>query len=222
MKNIIFIFLALFLFACGKKEKDIVTHHDLKGMVFNQCTDLGLAGVNVSLNINDSKNISSYGTISDLNGEFAFPNTLIHSSSKYSYAISIPSKSGIGGTEVGFNGTTMYFNSNEADTYFKPKVTPKFLNWCFQITPTVFISAPDSIIVTFQQNIFHKNVPELPYKSKQTQTDLQNGFLNCTFGNYPMGLWNIIINKWKSGIYTTSIDSIYLPWGSTKTYTINW
>lgn len=41
-------------------------------------------------------------------------------------------------------------------------------------------------------------------------------------GNYPMGKYIIDIDKWISGVHTTSKDSIYLGWGAIKTHTINW
>ena len=212
--------MLFFVLSCRKKEKDTITRHDLKGMVYNNCTDSGLAGVNVSLNINDGKNTSSYGTVSGVNGEFSFANIEIHSNSKYSYAINIPGNSGTGGGAVRLDGTTMYFNYNEADTYFKPRVTPGFLLfYVYYITTPTTLN--DSVIVSFVQKTFHKNVSDLPYKlgggghgNIAVQSD--------NHSNYPMGKYDLTINKWKSGIYTTSIDSIYLPWGSTKTYTINW
>lgn len=222
MKIILFILsTTLIIFCSCKKDKDVIALHTINGMVFNNCTDSGLENVTVYLNINDGKSTSSRQTISDSNGNFSFDGVSIHSSSKYSYAIYIPSKSGInggGGTEVGFNGTTLNFNYDEVDMFFKPRVTPKFLFLCYQSNATFPIMQPDSLDIYFEQKTFHKNVPLLPYSG----VIYNNSNISSCSSNYPMGKWNFIIKKWKSGVYTTTIDSIYLGWGSTTTYTINW
>ena len=95
MKHFILILTSsLIFFASCKKDKDMVTTHKVKGMVFNNCTDSGLANVTVYLNISDGKNINTVQTISDALGNFTFDNVQIHSASNYKYAIYIPSKSG--------------------------------------------------------------------------------------------------------------------------------
>jgi len=151
--------LVFMLVSCKKdKENDIVTKQTLKGMVFNKCTDSGLANVTVYLKTyKDEKGIASRETVSDAAGNFSFENTEIHSSSKYSYAIHIPSKSGDGATTpeyAGFNGTTMHFTGKEVNmnTFLKPRVTPKALKLCFVVEPTVFINYPDSLY-NIQQNM---------------------------------------------------------------------
>ncbi len=227
MKNIVIICSIFFLLGSScKKNKDTITNQTVSGMVYNQCTDSGLAGVNVYLKINkDNQTVKNYETVSGINGAFSFTNAEMHSNTDYTYAIYIPSKSGTngaGGTEVGFNGTSLSFNNSEANTFFQPRVTPKFLDFCFAISPAVVIVNPDSLVISFKQNVFHKNIPDLPYASYRIHSQMQNGITNCTFGNYPMGLWSITIDKWKSGLHTTTYDSLYLGWGATKTYTANW
>lgn len=229
MKKLIVISCITFLFLftnCKKDAGDTITSQAINGMVYNQCTDSGLAGVTVYLKISkDNSELKSYQTVSGVNGNFSFGSVDIHNNSAYSYAINIPSKSGDGATTpeyCGFIGTTVTFTKDEVKTFFQPRVIPSFLNWCFVVSPVTNIGYPDSLYISFQQKVYHKNAPAFPYSSKRTQSDLQNGFVNCTFGNYPMGLWNIRINKWKSGIYTVINDSIYIGWAATKTYTINW
>ena len=81
---------------CKKEPADQVTKQDIQGMVFNNCTDSGFAGVKVLFLTykNGNQLYESVETISDKNGNFLFNNASIHSSSKYSYAVHIKSQSG--------------------------------------------------------------------------------------------------------------------------------
>jgi hypothetical protein len=225
-KIIAYICLLLLLFSCKKDEKDdTLNKQTLNGMVYNNCTDSGLAGIKVYFEtFKDNSKISSYETMSGVNGNFSFTDVDIHSNSKYTYAIYIPSISGIGANKpelTRFDGTTMYFSRDEASTFFKPRITPGFYNLCFVIKPNTYINYPDSVNCKFQQNIFHNNVSTLPYKLEITQFYLQNGYVYC-FANYPMGLWHLTIDKWKTNVLSTINDSIYIGYTDTKTYTINW
>ncbi len=213
-----FIFI-LSLFTYCKKEKDIISTHTIKGMVYNTCTDSGIANVVVYLKDGLGLDIAA---LSDGNGNFEFSSVKIHSSSKYNYALYIPSKSGIGATTpnyAGFNGTTLSFNANEADVFFKPRVTPKYLFFCIDFVNNVNIPASDSIKLYYYQKVFHKNLPELPYDGSVDKAGI---FDPGCGSNYPMGLWNIVIDKWKNNTHTTVYDSIYIDWASSKTYTVNW
>lgn len=210
----------------------------INGMVFNNCTDSGLANVTVYLNINDGSSTSSRQTLSDANGNFSFDGVSIHSSSKYSYAIYIPSKSGYissgGPTEIGINGTTLNFNYDEVGVFFKPRVTPKFLFCGFYCT-TNKTSLSDSIIYKCSQYIYHKNNSNEIFSFGGEVASAYGDYLGTVnvpdpnivtyyspMGNYPMGKYIIEMDIWKSGVYTTRMDSVYLGWGSNTTYTINW
>ncbi len=164
IKNILIIISALFFFVQCKREKDTISTHDIKGMVFNNCTDSGLANVTVYLQDNKGLNLS---TVSDANGNFIFSGVKIHSSDKYSYGLNIPSKSGIGATTfeyAGFNGESINFSSNDADDFFKLKVTPKYLNFQVYFNKTIITNVNDSIVCYFSNNTFHKNVPSSNYQ----------------------------------------------------------
>ena len=218
--------MLIVIFSCCKKEKDTITYHNIKGMVYNNCTDSGL--VNVAVNLNTYKDNSLTKTLAGTSvagGNFEFPNVEIHSDSKYSYSIYIPSKSGINATTAeycGFNGATMYFSKDEADLFLSPRVTPKFLLLnVSHIYSSPITNLNDSIIVLFSQRVFHKNLPTLPYVfGGETYGNVGNS--KYSSGNYPMGKYNINIDKWKGGVHTTILDSIYLGWTETKTYTVNW
>ncbi len=221
MRIAITIIACLFIFACCKKDKDQIILHDIKGMVYNNCTDSGLANVTVYLKDGKGLNLS---TVSDAVGNFIFRGVDIHSSSQYNYNIYIPSKSGIGASTFeycGFVGTTLSFNYDEADMFFKPRVTPKFLQ--LSVIYQGSCNVNDTINPLFTQEIYHKNVSSSPFQFYMgTNGSLPNATLYNY--NYPMGKYKIKITRFNSvtSEYTTSYDSIYLEWGANKTYTINW
>ncbi len=220
MKLILNIFICIFLFftAC-KKNKDIVATKNINGMLFNNCTDSGLANVTVFLQDGQGLNLS---TVSGANGNFSFNNVQIHSNAEYNYVIYIPSKSGTNATTFeycGFDGTRLYFNNDEADIFFKPRVTPSYLFFTVYCNKIPFTNTNDSIIFYCNNYTFHKNVPNYPYGWGGGYGD-HIYFDNV--GNYPMGKYNIDIDIWKSGVHTTKKDSVYLSWGANTSYTINW
>jgi hypothetical protein len=231
-KLIIFLIGVLFLCTYCKREKDTITTHNLKGIVFNNCTDSGLANVTVYLR-NGNKILQS--TVSETNGNFSFNNAEIHSSSKYKYNIYIESKSGgISSnpalTEIGIEGTAMYFKHDEADVFFKPRVKPKYLICIFNFQ-TLKTTKNDSITFKMSQNIYHKNDPSGVYTGGGGTAAygdylVSNGNNLVTYsvntGNYPMGKYIIEMDIWKTSVHTTRKDSIYLGWGANTTYTINW
>jgi hypothetical protein len=213
----IFICVSLFFTAC-KKDKDTVTLKNINGIVFNNCTDSGLANVTVYLQDGQGLNLS---TVSDANGNFSFNSVQIHSDNKYSYRLYIPSKSGTGATTpeyCSFTGESLSFTKDETNTFFKPRVTPGFLYLCYTSNIIFPIVQPDSLNIYFEQKTFHKNVPNLPYSGKIINS---SNISSCS-SNYPMGWWVFSTQKWKSGNYTFYKDSLYIGWGGTKTYTINW
>jgi hypothetical protein len=219
-KLIIFLIGVMFLCTYCKREKDTITTHNLKGIVFNNCTDSGLANVTVYLR-NGNKILQS--TVSETNGNFRFNNAEIHSSSKYNYNVFIESKSGTNATkfeDCGFTGTTIYFKHNEADAFFKPRVTPRFLLFVIYCNKIPVTNVNDSVIYYCTNYTFHKNVPDYPYRWGGGGYGL--GVYTDNNGGYPMGKYIIDINYWKTGIKTIKNDSIYLNWGANTTYTINW
>jgi hypothetical protein len=158
MKNLIFVcLLIVVMYVSCKKEKDTITQHDIKGMVFNNCTDSGLANVTVYLQDGQGLNLS---TVSGVNGNFSFNNVQIHSSTKYNYALYILSKSGINAQTFeycGFGGTVLGFNYNEVDVFFKPRVIPACLFYRIECNPIVITSRTDSIRYHLYQYTLHKN-----------------------------------------------------------------
>lgn len=218
--KIIHLIMITFLFFSCRREKDNknfpVVKQDIKGIIINNCTDSGCARIKIFLNILDQKKmIFATETTSDSMGEFVFPNIDIYYNDEYTYYIQILDG---GGTQFSIDGTLMYFTAKESSLYLKPRVTPRFNQLCYNPLISFPISQPDSLYIFFQQRVFHKNVPDLPFSGKITN---RSTFQSCTSG-YPMGMWTFEIKKWKSGIYTHTWDSLYLGWGDTKTYTVNW
>ena len=223
MKKIIIVLLAaLFFFTQCKREKDKdhITQHDIKGMVYNNCTDSGLANVTVYLKDGQGLDVN---TVSDGGGNFVFPGVSIHDNSKYTYSIYIPSKSGDNATTFEycrFIGASLSFNHDEADMNFKPRVEPGCLLYTIYTNPTPITNSSDSVIYTAYQNTLHKNNSIATYTwgggGQGTGVSWDN------YGGYPMGKQVFQIDIWRSGVHTTKKDSIYLTWGANKTYTINW
>ena len=189
-------------------------------MVFNNCTDSGLANVTVFLEDGQGLNLS---TVSGANGNFSFDNVKMHSNAKHDYVIYIPSKSGTNATTFeycGFDGTRMYFNHDEADIFFMPRVKPFYLFFTVYCKPLNISSQSDSIVFHSYQYVLHKNKPsDVYYWGGGGYGDRQysnNG------GGYPMGKYIIEMDIWKSGVHTTRKDSVYLGWGANTSYTINW
>ena len=193
-------------------------------MVFNNCTDSGLANVTVFLQDGKGLNLSR---VSGANGNFSFNNVQIHSNTKYEYNLYIRSKSGgvnypLSLSEIGITGTRMFFKHTEADMFFKARVTPRYLILNLFCNKSPITGPNDSIMFFFTNNIFHKNVSASPYMFGGGGFYGTNSYNIGNIGNYPMGKYNIDIDKWVSGVHTSLKDSIYLGWGAITSYTINW
>jgi hypothetical protein len=224
MKSNIYLFALLFITACSKCKKDIIIEKSIKGMVYNDCTDSGLAAVPVYFQTLKKGSLNnSVETISGVNGSFNFSNAQIHDNDDYSYAIHIPSKSGgisATYTEVAFNGTTMYFSKDQSEEFLRPHVRPSFLKLTL-ICQTLPGSPQDSIYFVLSQLTYHKNKPDMPFELPGGAFGDKSQYFN-EYVHYPMGLYTITIDKWKSGIHTKDTQTVYIEWGGNRTYTLNW
>lgn len=229
MKNILYIIIiSVLFFSCRKedlKTNDKVIYKDIKGMVFNNCTDSALAGVKVYLEVFREENnlVEKFETISGKDGNFIFTNIGIHSDENYTYAIDIKSLSGTNAPDPSysrFDGTTMYFHNYETDVFLKPKVTPGFFLLNSKFNSSI-LNPNDSIRLTFEQKTFIKNKPGEPGKFYSgAYGHAQNSSFSS--GGYPMGIYNITIDKWRGGVHTRTYDSLYVGWAQEKTYAVNW
>ncbi|HAD34516.1 MAG TPA: hypothetical protein DCF44_08470 [Chitinophagaceae bacterium] len=197
----------------------------LNGQVINNCTDSGAANIKINFKTLSKKTAKpTLETITDNNGYFTFPDVDIINSKDYTYALYIPTISGIAANKpelTRFDGTTMHFYHDQAGTFFKPRVTPGFYQLRFVCTTTL-TSTFDTLKLFLSQPIFHKNVPDVPYEFSSGAISTQSLMVSGGGDGYPMGKYIIKIIKCIAGNYSTSYDSIYLKSADTKTYSIHW
>jgi hypothetical protein len=213
-----FFLIGLICFSC-KKENDIGTR-SIEGKVQNLTNDSGFAGIKVFLIEKNKNNIENkLEAITTSEGKFLFPGIFIRESAEFNYTLSIPSVSGIGSnSEVAIDGDVVTIDKADAGKLYTLNIVPRFLALCYQSNISFPIQQPDSLYIFFRQETLHKNIGWLPYSGLITN----NSTINSCTSDYPMGLWYFTIEKWKGGTYTKTEDSLYLGWGDTKTYTINW
>jgi hypothetical protein len=196
-------------------------------MVFNTCTDSGLAGLKVYLKMYyRKKEFADYTTTSDAAGNYTFANVEIHADQDYEQCVHIPSKSGDNARDFetcGILGTSMWFTFEEADVFMKPRVRPSFIYFAFYFPRQQTTVASDSIIARFEQRTYHKNVPDYPYKFGAGSTGDRSGYTShWGIGNYPMGLYHIRVDKWINGQLTRWNDSVFVNYGDTSAYVVHW
>ncbi len=236
MKNFdyfIILLIVFIVFSCRKEPvpsnagqvKDSVVYKDVQGMVFNTCTDSGLAGIPVYLNTYfKNKLVKKYSTVSGEDGHYIFESAELHTSPSYSYAIHIPSKSGDNAHDFescGIRGTNMIFSLEEADIYMKPRVVPKFIYMNIYFTRHSTGPETDTVKVKFEQSTYHKNVPDYPHAfSGDAYGSLK--YFRGGVRNYPMGLYDVTIDTWKGGLHERKYDKLYIPYGDTAAYVVHW
>jgi len=230
------ILLSLYFAACRKDKPhitlnepaaaDIIEKKDINGMVFNTCTDSGLAGIKVYLKMYyQKKQISEYSTLSGTSGKYTFTAVEMHSDPDYEQVIYIASKSGDNAKNFetcGIRGTSMWFKFEESDIFMKPRVVPKFIYIAFYFPRQQTTVSSDSIIARCEQRVYHKNVPDYPYKFGDGAIGIEKGTYPKRIGNYPMGLYHIVVDKWVSGVHTQWKDSLFTNYGDTAAYVVHW
>jgi hypothetical protein len=234
MKPLIYIaFISIFLFSCKKQKGDntVLENVTVHGNVRNNCTGLGFSDVKVKFTVASKDGTSEQVVLTDQNGDFSFPAQKVYMNSSYNYYLSIDSYTdydlidgmshknyeffGIGKQKLDKNTMTEHFQIGVSATF---KLLYTFL------PDAVVVNAPDSFSLKREQRTLHFYEPnrvwEMTYHSYDGKSYLTNE--NTYIGNYPMGWWHIILDKWKDGIHSVIQDSIYMGLGSTETYTIPW
>jgi len=157
---LLFVVVVVFLGAC-KKDSDTITSQTIHGQVYNLCNDSGMANITVYLQQNGN-NIAQLN--SDANGNFSFSNVQVHSSNDYTYGFYIPSKSGIAGVGVGFDGVSVDIVKSSINSPFILSVVPHTKDWYLyfpaSISPSIY---NDTFTLVIQQNTYHKNMPNGVY-----------------------------------------------------------
>jgi hypothetical protein len=222
MIKIIFFFGSIsILFFTSCEKKDIETTISIKGMVNNFATDKGIGGVKIyfSTIYKNKKEVLKMETVSKADGTFVFDNVIKHSSDRYTHSLVIKSVSAIGTTETYFAGAGVTLENNKLENNHNFFVVPGAKKMCFQLSPPITITSPDTLTVYCEQRTMRKNLPNSVFDVTYTPMSLLNE--HCTW-DYPMGWWHLTIDKTKSGIRTIVNDSIYVDWGGTVRYTVQW
>ncbi|MBS1646442.1 MAG: hypothetical protein JST67_03775 [Bacteroidetes bacterium] len=221
----------LLVFACKKNNSasssaDTVSSQNIHGQVYNLCTDSGLVNCTVYLQENGNTIAQMQ---SGVNGAFTFSNVSIHSSSDYNYTIqTIDNPDGGGLTPPIDGGTAIISKENYAQIY-TVNILAKF-NQLYLYLPVKSRNTMDTVVVTLQQNVFHKNVPGGNYNLIYNFTlplpppplGYNTGELDDVSSKYWMGWWNIKTDRIERGVHITKTDSIYIGWGAAVTDTIPW
>jgi len=218
---------AIFFSTCRKDEEaDYIKKETIRGNVRNNCTGKGFANVEIKLLESHEKGhnnveVNSYTCITDNIGNFTFKDIDIHSSSKYSYAEYIASHYspdyflyGIGPLEIEKSHMSI-FNQIGISATFK---------LCIFLLPSgTIITPPDTFTLKLEQRVMHRYEPNRIWELYRFPRNLMPGSQSSpNWGNYHMGLWNIILDKTKNGVHSIINDSIYLGMGADTSYTIPW
>jgi hypothetical protein len=229
MKKIaLLVVFSLILICCRKKgidAEDKAGYVVVNGIVFNTCTDSGLANIKVYfLTFKEQKKVGEGSeTVSDNGGNFKFPQMKIFEGDAYSYIIYIKTIGGDNAPQpeyTRFDGITIVIDKNDVSKFVTAKVTPGFFR-CHTAYTSQVLDPNDSIHLKFQQKTFMKNVPDLPNAFYSASNGMA-GTGTLTASNFPMGFYDITINKWRNGTHTISYDSIYLGMAEEKIKYINW
>jgi hypothetical protein len=223
IKYIILISIPFLFFTSCEKDKDVVKKETIKGNVFNTCTGKGFANVDIKFLERHEKRFNKVDVIShscttDASGNFIFQDIDIHNGDEYSYALNIESHYyydynfyGIGPIE---------YSKSELLNFHRLGISASFKICTFYLPSGTVITPPDTFVLRLEQRTLHYYEPNRIWEGTVTPISFSTG--NPNFGNYPMGCWNITLNKTKGGVHSIIEDSIYLGMGDTSHYNIPW
>jgi hypothetical protein len=212
--------------ACKKdSDKDTLSSHTINGRVYNQCTDSGLVNCTVFLKENGN---TMAQLNSGANGNFTFSNVQIHSGSKYSYSLKTIDNPDGGGGLPPIDGGAVALNKDNLGQTYVLQVIPKCLQWFLYFPAGTVVSSTsnDTLLLTLQQKIFHKNYPSgnflITLYNSPTYTYSGTGNYIGDLSFEWMGWWYSTLSKTKNGVYTVKTDSFYVGWNTNVTDTIPW
>jgi len=215
-KEIIILFFVIINWCCNKD--DLHKNVEIKGNVLNICTGKGSENLTVKFHhVKNNKIIKEIPVITDQTGNFSFV-TDIYTSDNYTYILSIP---GYSNYDTEFFGDQIYINKNNLNGLNQLYIWALFKKIIIHLPEGPSISLPDTVIISFTQDIYHKYVPDNPYVFGFATPDFRYDG-KYPMSKYPMGWWNIKIDKTKNGVREIIKDSIYLEMGGTHEYTIQW
>ena len=227
MKIILNIILCIYIvfnfLSCKKEEKDKIIPTSFSGSVYNLCNDSLIPNILVNLICESPSSNSIYSTTSDNNGNFIFSDIPVNQNDKYKYSIYIKSKSGI--NDVAFTGTDILIDKNNISQNYSLKVIPAFESLTFEVSPSVYISHPDTFYIVAQQKTLKKNSTITSSSLLISSHYLQAGYphySSVTIVDFPMGKWYFTIFKYKNGSYSILNDSIYIGSEKNNTFFVPW
>jgi len=205
-KIVLAVLLFAGMFSCKKTE---IT--SLKVVVYNPATNVRLANFHLSLTETVKKfsfNIGGSGYsyfpsvikegYTDANGECDFGEIETRKSDKYDYTVTYHSGSGVKKLEKGVQNNISIIAAYPATVYVNFLPPPPY-------------NIGDSLVVNFVHDYYIKyKITNINYFSFH-QLRLNN-----------LGTYFINIDKYKSGIYTNSKDTVVYLDGTTNNYDINW
>ena len=142
---------------------------------------------------------TKYSSTSDNNGNFIFNSIPVNQNDKYKYSIYIKGKSGIG--DVAFTGDEILIDKNNILQNYKLDVIPAFDTLMFRISPSVYISSPDTFFIIGEQKTLMKNSSVLSSTIEVSSKYLQAGYPSYSrlaIFDFPMGTCNFTVNKYKN------------------------
>jgi len=211
------IILLISIGLCCNKD-DLHKNVEIKGNVLNICTGKGSENLTVKFHhVKNNKIIKEIPVITDQTGNFLFV-TDINTSDKYSYILSIP---GYSNYDTEFFGDQVYIDKNNLNGLNQLYIWALFKELIVHLPEGYSITFPDTVSAYFSQDKYHNYVPENPYVFIFGTPDFRNAGKQG-MSKYPMGWWNIKIDKTKNGVREIIKDSIYLDMGGTHEYTIQW
>ena len=95
----------------------------------------------------------------------------------------------------------------------------------FRISPSVYISSPDTFFIIGEQKTLMKNSSVLSSTIEVSSKYLQAGYPSYSrvaIFDFPMGKWNFTVNKYKNGVYSIIKDSIYIGSEKSNTFFVPW
>ena len=228
-KLFIYFLIILFLESCNKNKNGI--DKVISGYFYNTATNLPLSNIEVQfIEIKEKKGLfdkSSFHTLTsftDENGNFTFE-TKIYYESRYYYKIIVPYKYY---DDFEFRGFEILIDDKSVlDKKINLGSSYSAKGIYFKLPDNIEINSPDSFVMNLHQNLFIQNEPEFysfnGWKNKLDNTSYLGTIEYCNRSlNIIMGLWDIKFMKWKNGIYSETIDSIYLEKGEAKIYELPW
>lgn len=222
--------LTLLTFSC---KKDKVHKTTISGVVINKTTKTPVSnlavvfsstkdtrrgflfGKTVTGKYEESKLIST----TDNNGNFTFSDASIHSNPDYDYQLFTSSYISLynGRTDFG-DAKQISFDKGNLNKFYELEVTPLMDYLWVQLNPTTPIFSPDSVSINFTHKYFYNNQPS---GSTLTTYQLKNGNKAYALQRDVMGQWYINIYKFKGGVSYNLKDSVFLNYGDTLTYKLN-